>query len=299
MSILVNKDTRIIVQGMTGGQGKFHSEQMIKYGTKIVAGVTPGKAGTELLGVPIFNTVAAAKKATGANASIIYVPPKFAADAILEAVDAELDFVVCITEGIPTVDMLRVKQHMRGRKTLLLGPNCPGIITPDECKLGIMPGYICKKGYVGVVSRSGTLTYEAVNQLTQLGLGQSTAIGIGGDPVKGLGFLDVMKMFNDDPETKAVVMIGEIGGNGEQEAAEWIRANMTKPVAGFIGGQTAPAGKRMGHAGAIISGDGAKASNKIAAMEAAGIHVALTPDMIGVKMVEAIGAKGLSVEDFK
>lgn len=293
VSIYVDSSTRVIVQGMTGSQGRFHSEQMIAYGTKIVAGVTPGKGGTDCLGVPVFDTVREAKLRTDANTSIIYVPPMFAADSILEAVDADLDLVVCITEGIPTQDMVRVKRYMQGRRTRLIGPNCPGLITPDACKLGIMPGYICRKGRVGVMSRSGTLTYEAVNQLSVRGIGQSTAVGIGGDPVRGTGFIDVLKAFNEDDETLAVVMIGEIGGSGEEEAAEWIRANMTKPVAAFIGGRTAPAGKRMGHAGAIISGGKGTAAGKVRALREAGIVIAETPDRIGDALVEAVKRAGI------
>ena len=293
MSIYVNQDTRVIVQGMTGGQGKFHSEQMIAYGTKIVAGVTPGKGGTTCLGVPVFDTVQQARAATGANTSIIYVPPMYAADSILEAVDAGVELVVCITEGIPIEDMVRVKRYLADKTTRLIGPNCPGLMTPDECKLGIMPGYICKKGRVGVVSRSGTLTYEAVNQLSERGIGQSTAVGIGGDPVRGTGFVDVLKAFNEDDETLAVVMIGEIGGSGEEEAAEWIQANMKKPVAAFIGGRTAPAGKRMGHAGAIISGGKGTAAGKVQALREANIVVADTPDKIGDALVEAVQRAGI------
>ena len=293
MSIYVNQDTRVIVQGMTGGQGKFHSEQMIAYGTKIVAGVTPGKGGTTCLGVPVFDTVQQARAATGANTSIIYVPPMYAADSILEAVDAGVELVVCITEGIPIEDMVRVKRYLVDKPTRLIGPNCPGLMTPDECKLGIMPGYICKKGRVGVVSRSGTLTYEAVNQLSERGIGQSTAVGIGGDPVRGTGFVDVLKAFNEDDETLAVVMIGEIGGSGEEEAAEWIQANMKKPVAAFIGGRTAPAGKRMGHAGAIISGGKGTAAGKVQALREANIVVADTPDKIGDALVEAVQRAGI------
>lgn len=274
MSVYINKDTKVLVQGITGSTALFHTKQMLEYGTKIVAGVTPGKGGTEAEGVPVFNTVEEAVKATGANVSVIYVPAPFAADAILEAVDADLDMAICITEHIPVLDMVKVKRYMEGKKTRLVGPNCPGVITPDECKIGIMPGYIHKKGHVGVVSRSGTLTYEAVHQLSQEGIGQSTAVGIGGDPVNGTNFIDVLMAFNEDPDTYAVVMIGEIGGSAEEEAAEWIQANMTKPVVGFIGGQTAPEGKRMGHAGAIISGGKGTAADKIKAMNAAGMEVA-------------------------
>ncbi|WP_242219509.1 succinate--CoA ligase subunit alpha [Bacillus cereus group sp. BfR-BA-01380] len=293
MSVLVNKNTKVIVQGITGSQGLFHTKQMIEYGTKIVGGVTPGKGGTEIEGVPVFNTVEDAAKSTGANASVVYVPPAFAADAIMEAVDAELDLVVCITEGIPVLDMVKVKKYMQGKKTRLLGPNCPGVITPDECKIGIMPGYIHKKGHVGIVSRSGTLTYEAVHQLTQEGIGQSTAVGIGGDPVNGTNFIDALKAFNEDEETHAVIMIGEIGGTAEEEAAEWVQANMTKPVVGFIGGQTAPPGKRMGHAGAIISGGKGTAAEKIKTMEACGIKVAETPAVMGETLISVLKEKGL------
>ncbi|MCY8252143.1 succinate--CoA ligase subunit alpha, partial [Bacillus inaquosorum] len=281
MSVFINKDTRVIVQGITGSTALFHTKQMLEYGTNIVGGVTPGKGGTEAEGVPVFNTVAEAVQTTGANASVIYVPAPFAADAIMEAVDAELDLVICITEHIPVLDMVKVKRFMEGKKTRLIGPNCPGVITPEECKIGIMPGYIHKKGHVGVVSRSGTLTYEAVHQLSEAGVGQSTAVGIGGDPVNGTNFIDVLKAFNEDPDTHAVIMIGEIGGTAEEEAAEWVKANMTKPVVGFIGGKTAPPGKRMGHAGAIISGGKGTADEKIKTLNACGIEVAETPSVMG------------------
>jgi succinyl-CoA synthetase alpha subunit len=293
MSVYINKDTKVLVQGITGSTALFHTKQMLEYGTKIVAGVTPGKGGTEVEGVPVFNTVEDAVKATGANVSVIYVPAPFAADAILEAVDADLDMAICITEHIPVLDMVKVKRYMEGKKTRLVGPNCPGVITPEECKIGIMPGYIHKKGHVGVVSRSGTLTYEATHQLSEEGIGQSTAVGIGGDPVNGTNFIDVLKAFNEDEDTYAVVMIGEIGGTAEEEAAAWIQANMTKPVVGFIGGQTAPEGKRMGHAGAIISGGKGTAADKIKAMNAAGIEVAETPSVIGETLIRVIREKGL------
>ncbi len=283
MSIWVNKSTKLLVQGITGSAGAFHAEQMLAYGTQLVAGVTPGKAGERFMDkVPVFNSVRDAARETGANASVIYVPAPFAADAILEAVAAELDLVACITEGIPVLDMVKVKHAMRGSKTRLIGPNCPGIITPDECKIGIMPGSIHKKGHVGVVSRSGTLTYEAVHQLTQLGLGQSTCVGIGGDPVNGTSFVDVLKAFQADPDTHGVVMIGEIGGTAEEEAADYVKSHMNKPVVGFIAGSTAPEGRRMGHAGAVISGGQGGAKDKIRAFEAAGIKIAPTPSEIGV-----------------
>ena len=296
MSIYVNKDTRVIVQGITGRQGAFHTEKMLEYGTAIVGGVTPGKAGQKLLGVPVFNTVSDAVRETGANASVIYVPPKFAANSILEAIDAGIEIIVCITEGIPVLDMARVRHYLDGSKSRLIGPNCPGIITPDECKIGIMPGYIHRKGHVGVISRSGTLTYEAVKQLSDRNIGQSTVVGIGGDPIRGTGFVDCLKAFEADPDTLAVVMNGEIGGSGEEEAADFIRT-MTKPVAAFIGGQSAPPGKRMGHAGAIISGGKGTASGKISALRAAGVEVAMTPDMIGEALVRAVTARGIRLED--
>jgi succinyl-CoA synthetase alpha subunit len=291
MSILVNKNTRVLTQGITGATGQFHTRACKEYGTQMVAGVTPGKGGSSFEGIPIFDTVARAVKETGADASVIYVPPPFAADAILEALDADIALVICITEGVPVRDMVKVKRYLEGRKSRLLGPNCPGTITPGECKIGIMPGHIHKPGSIGVVSRSGTLTYEAVDQLTRLGMGQSTCVGIGGDPVHGLEFVDVLEMFNDDPQTSGVVMIGEIGGSAEEEAAGWIKANMKKPVVGFIAGQTAPPGKRMGHAGAIISGGKGTAREKIAAMTAAGIRMASSPATIGSTMQEAIAGQ--------
>jgi succinyl-CoA synthetase alpha subunit len=289
MSILVNKSTRVLTQGITGTTGQFHTKACKEYGTQMVAGVTPGKGGTAYDGIPIFDTVERAVRETGVNASVIYVPPPFAADAILEAADANIPLIICITEGVPVRDMVKVKRYLAGRGSQLLGPNCPGTITPGECKIGIMPGHIHKPGTIGVVSRSGTLTYEAVDQLTRLGMGQSTCVGIGGDPVHGFEFVDVLKMFNDDPNTEAVVMIGEIGGSAEEEAAAWIKANMKKPVAGFIAGQTAPPGKRMGHAGAIISGGKGTAKEKIEAMKQAGISMASSPATIGQTMQEALG----------
>lgn len=284
MAILINKNTKVICQGFTGAQGTFHSEQALAYGTKMVGGVTPGKGGTTHIGLPVFNTVKEAKAATGCNASVIFVPPPFAADSIMEAVDADLDLVICITEGIPVLDMVKVKKFMEGKRTRLIGPNCPGVITPGECKIGIMPGSIHKAGRIGVLSRSGTLTYEAVGQLTALGLGQSTAVGIGGDPVNGTNFIDVLKLFNEDPDTDGVIMIGEIGGSAEEEAAEYIKHNFKKPVAVFIAGAAAPAGKRMGHAGAIISGGKGTAEAKFAALEAAGCKISRSPADMGTTL---------------
>jgi succinyl-CoA synthetase alpha subunit len=284
MSILVGTQTRVICQGITGAQGTFHSEQAIAYGTKMVGGVSPGKGGGMHLDLPVFNTVAEAVAKTGATASAIYVPPPFAADAILEAIDAEVPLIVCITEGIPVLDMIEVRRFLEGRATRLIGPNCPGIITPGECKVGIMPGHVHKRGHVGVVSRSGTLTYEAVGQLSQLGIGQSTCVGIGGDPVGGMDFVDVLTLFNADPHTQGVVMIGEIGGQAEERAAAYIQSAMTKPVVAFIAGVTAPPGKRMGHAGAIISGGKGTAADKIRALEQAGARIAPTPAEMGAVM---------------
>ncbi|MBI3681722.1 MAG: succinate--CoA ligase subunit alpha [Acidobacteria bacterium] len=281
MSILANKNTRLIVQGFTGKEGTFHAQQCIAYGTNVVGGVTPGKGGSKHLDLPVFDTAAKAVQATGANASVIFVPPAFAAEAIMEAADAGIALVVCITEGIPTIDMVKAWAFLQGSNTCLIGPNCPGIITPGECKIGIMPGHIHKPGHVGVVSRSGTLTYEAVGQLTKLGLGQSTCIGIGGDPIIGTTHTDAIRLFNEDPDTHAIVMIGEIGGDAEEKAAAYIKEHVTKPVIGFIAGQTAPPGRRMGHAGAIISGSSGKASDKMQAMQAAGVVVCASPAEIG------------------
>jgi len=291
MSVLVDKKTRVVVQGMTGREGSFHAGQMLEYGTKVVAGVTPGKGGTKHLGVPVFDTVEQAARATGANASVVFVPPAFAADAVLEAADAGLPLVVCITEGIPTLDMVKVSAVLAARGTRLIGPNCPGIISPGQCKIGIMPGFIHQRGPVGLVSRSGTLTYEAVAQLTALGLGQSTCIGIGGDPIIGTSFTDAVRLFNDDPETRAIVLIGEIGGAAEEQAAAFIKKHVRKPVVGFIAGRTAPPGRRMGHAGAIIAGGTGTAKEKIAALRKAGVTVAESPAEIGATVAAVLKKK--------
>ena len=290
MSILIDKSTRVLVQGLTGREGTFHAKACAEYGTRIVGGVTPGKGGTKHEGWPIFNTVQQAVDTTGADASVIFVPPAFAADAIMEAADAEIELIVCITEGIPTLDMVHVWDFLQDRRARLIGPNCPGIISPGECKIGIMPGHIHRPGPIGIVSRSGTLTYEAVHQLSERGIGQSTAIGIGGDPIIGTNFIDVLELFDKDPETEAIVMIGEIGGNAEEAAADFIKRRVRKPVVAFIAGQTAPPGRRMGHAGAIISGGHGTAAEKIAALESAGIRVAKSPAVIGETVLAAVSA---------
>ena len=289
MSILVDSATRVLTQGITGATGRFHTRACKEYGARMVAGVTPGKGGGSFEDIPVFDSVEEAVRETGANASVIYVPPAFAADAVMEAADAGVPLVVCITEGVPVQDMMRVKRYLKDRGTMLVGPNCPGVITPGECKIGIMPGHIHRRGRIGVVSRSGTLTYEAVDQLTRLGMGQSTCVGIGGDPIRGLDFIDVLRAFEEDPETEAVVLIGEIGGNAEQDAAAWIRSRMKKPVVGFIVGRTAPPGRRMGHAGAIIAGGRGTAAEKAEALREAGVHVAPSPADIGRTMKETLG----------
>jgi succinyl-CoA synthetase alpha subunit len=299
MSILVNKQTRLVVQGITGGEGSFHTQQMIEYGTKVVAGVTPGKGGTKHLDVPVFNTVADAVKATKANTSVIFVPPAFAADAILESANSGIKVIICITEGIPAADMLKVFNSIKGKGVVLVGPNCPGVISPGQAKVGIMPGFIHKKGTIGIVSRSGTLTYEAVKQIVDVGFGQSTAVGIGGDPIIGSKFIDIIKLFNEDRDTEGIVMIGEIGGSAEEEASEFIKKNVKKPVVGFIAGRTAPPGRRMGHAGAIISGGKGTASEKMTAMKKAGIHVVENPAEIGITMLKALKKKKKKVSPKK
>lgn len=293
MSVYIDENTKVIVQGITGSTAMFHTEQMLDYGTKIVGGVTPGRGGTNVHGVPVFNTVEEAVKETGANASVIYVPAPFAADAIMEAADANIELVICITEHIPVLDMINVTRYLEGKNTRLIGPNCPGVISPGKCKIGIMPDYIHKQGHIGVVSRSGTLTYEAVHQLSEAGIGQSSAVGIGGDPINGTDFIDVLDAFNNDEDTYAVIMIGEIGGTAEEEAAEWVKANMKKPVVGFIGGQTAPPGKRMGHAGAIISGGEGTAAEKMRVMNECGIKVAETPAVMGETLITVLKEENL------
>ncbi len=292
MAILVDRNTRLVVQGITGREGTFHTQQCVAYGTKVVAGVTPGKGGTRHEGIPVFNTVAEAMEKEGANAAVVFVPPAFAADAVMEGIAAGMPLIVCITEGIPTLDMVRVAALLRGSRSRLIGPNCPGIISPGKCKIGIMPGRVFQEGSIGVISRSGTLTYEAVWQLTERGLGQSTCIGIGGDPIVGTSFIDALKLFNEDPETEAVVMIGEIGGTAEEDAARYIKESFRKPVIGFVAGQTAPPGRRMGHAGAIISGGKGTAAEKIAAMKECGLHVAASPAEIGATVARALGRPG-------